>query len=173
MISPYETVVLKLSGEALGGEDSGHLDSSTYASTAVQISEIVDGIRCTVVMGGGNIFRGRDSTTFGLSSSEGDVAGMLATGVNAILLSGMLAKNGVPSEIFTRGPCSGFGSRWAVDSIRMALSKGTVAIVAGGLRVPGLASDVPAVDVAAQLGAQLVVMSKHDVRGVFFSRSSH
>ena len=164
----YRRVVLKLSGEAFSSE-LATLDSDQFAEAARSITEVhALGADVLVVVGGGNVFRGAEREKFNLSSSDGDKVGMIATGLNAALLEGGLRAIGTSVEVFSRGPCIGVGTPWERNAVNAALEHGVV-ILAGGLGVPSMSTDVPAVHAAVELDADAVIMEKHGVDGVYTS----
>jgi uridylate kinase len=162
----YQRIVLKVSGESLGSPGI-QLNPLRFAETAQSIAELRDmGVCVTVVVGGGNIFRGRDSLEWDVDQDTADEVGMAATGVNAKLLSGKLRAKGVPHQIFSRGTASGSGVRYEPANMRTLLADGQVAIIAGGSGETGHSTDLPAIQAAIDTGAEVVIMSKHGVQGV-------
>ncbi len=162
----YRRIVLKVSGESLGSPGV-RLNPLRFAETAQSIADVRDlGVRVAVVVGGGNIFRGRDSLEWDLDQDTADEAGMAATGVNAKLLSGKLRAKGVPHQIFARGTASGAGVCYEPASMLTLLSGGGVVIIAGGSGETGHSTDLPAIQAAIDIDAEAVVMSKHGVQGV-------
>jgi uridylate kinase len=164
---PYRRVMLKISGESLGGEAGQAFGPGPLADAADQIKQLTNsGVQCAVVVGGGNLFRAQDSHRFGISTAVGDQLGMMATGMNATMLEGLLQERGVAAQYFGSGPASGRGRRWSPRQARAHLARGTVVVIAGGLGIGGVSTDVPAVKFAADIKADVVVMSKHGVEGV-------
>ena len=93
----YKRVLLKLSGEALGGDKGYGIDPVTVVNMAKQIKEVRDlGVELVIVVGGGNIFRGSFGSERGLERSTGDYMGMMATVINAMALQDTLEKEGLP-----------------------------------------------------------------------------
>ncbi len=164
----YDSIVLKVSGESLGG--NGLLEPQRFISVAQMIANVQSmGIAVTVVLGGGNIFRGTLDEKWGLSRVQADLAGMAATGINALLLGGLLDNFGIVAAIFSRGPAAGIGSSYQPEGVRASLDGGAVVLLAGGLGIPGISTDVAAVDAAIDTGSPAVIMSKHGVDGVYTS----
>ena len=99
----YRRVLLKLSGEALENKETGlHLDPSIISGCASAIREVHDlGVQVALVVGGGNIFRGMSGELRGISRSQGDYMGMLATVINALALQAGLEKHGVDTRVMT------------------------------------------------------------------------
>ena len=161
------TLVIKASGEALGFP----FDEAAFIATAHQIRQIASaGHGVAVIVGGGNIVRGADLVRqwTSISSDAADAAGMLGTGVNAVLLGDVLRSLGMRAEVVPRGPLTGMvNGGWGTDAIRGALAEGVIVIIAGGLGVPGMSSDVAALSLAAGVKAEAVIMGKHDVDAVY------
>ena len=165
----YQRVVLKVSGESLGSSGSS-LDLDRITGVAESIIAIrAAGVAVTVVVGGGNIFRGTQNDSGKIEPARADHAGMAATGVNAILLQAVIQGMDAAAEIFSRGPCTGIGTPYDDGSLRRALDEGTVGIIAGGMGVPGISTDVPAVRAAIDTKASVVIMSKFGTKGVYDS----
>jgi uridylate kinase len=167
-MTPYRRVVLKLSGESLGGSTA--LDSHLLRDAVKDLMEIHElGVSLTVVVGGGNLFRGNVAHLYGLPPDKADEIGMTCTGINAMVLAGMLADLDVRAQVFSRGPCIGFGQPYRASDVRDVLDLGTIAILAGGMGVPGISTDVAAVAAASDMAADAVVMSKFGTDGVYSS----
>src|SRR5258707_14556413 len=98
----YGRILLKLSGEALGGEKGVGISASSVQDMARQIREVRElGVQVVVVVGGGNIFRGLPGSERGIERATGDYMGMLATGINALALQDALEKIGVAAPVPT------------------------------------------------------------------------
>ena len=101
----YNRILLKLSGEAIGGPDGQGLDEDILEKFATQIADIAKaGVQIGIVIGGGNIFRGLQGSKRGFDRVRGDQMGMLATVINSIGLSLFIKGQGVPAEVFTSTP---------------------------------------------------------------------
>jgi uridylate kinase len=166
----YKRIVLKVSGEFLGATTAA-LDADRFRQVCSSVESLVDiGVETCVVVGGGNIMRGAQFHDWGVSQSEADVVGMMATGVNAALLSSMLAARGVASPVLmSNGPCSGLGHGWSGDDAVQTLEACGTVIVAGGWGRPLVSTDYPAVAFAAEIGADAVLMAKSGTTGVYDS----
>jgi uridylate kinase len=125
------------------------------------------GVSATVIVGGGNIFRGTQAGAWHLDRQHADRIGMAATGVNALLLHGSLMSMGVPAQIFSRGPCTGIGSPYNLERLRAVLVEGGIPILAGGMGISGFSTDVPAVYAAIDTHAEVIIMAKHGTDGVY------
>jgi uridylate kinase len=161
----YERVVIKISGESLGG--AGMLDPIRFIPVAQMIASVSSmGVAATIVVGGGNIFRGARAAEFGLDRAQADLVGMASTIPNVLLLEGLLRGLGVQVAVFSRGPAEGVGSIYRRDDVLACLRGGAVALLAGGLGISGISTDVTAVHAAIDTDAPAVIMSKHGVEGV-------
>jgi uridylate kinase len=125
------------------------------------------GISMTVIVGGGNIFRANQGPSLRLSPDQADDLGMYATGFNAQMLAFNLSNMGVPVQIFSRGVAGGLGISYDIPELRSVISNGQVAIIAGGSGKRGTSTDVPAVQAAYDTGADVVIMAKNRVDGVY------
>jgi uridylate kinase len=165
---PLRRVLLKLSGEFFGGDAGQGLDSGAFGTAARQIRALRrTGIEVAVVVGGGNIFRGRVATEWRIDELLADEVGMLATGVNAKALAAALERDGVPACVVGVGPCEGIGISLSEEKMDWALRDGDVVILAGGSGRPGVSTDVPAVELAQALSVDLLIFTKHGVDAVY------
>lgn len=138
----YKRILLKLSGEAVGGPDGQGLDEPVLASYASQIASVVrKGVQVAIVIGGGNIFRGLAGASQGFDRVHGDQMGMLATVINSIALSIFIRKEGVPAEVFTSTPMAPMAKYYSRDEAVEFMEKGGVAIIGGGTGNPFFSTD--------------------------------
>ena len=164
----YDRIVIKISGESLG--DYNLLEPKRFAPVAQMIAAVHSmGVTVTVVVGGGNIFRGTLADQWELEREQADAVGMAATGVNVLILQGLLRNLGLLPAVFSRGPAGGIGQPYDCDHVRASLEKRAIVLLAGGLGVPGISTDVAAVEAAIDTEAPAVIMSKHDVDGIYTS----
>jgi uridylate kinase len=164
----YDRIVIKISGESLG--EYNLLEPKRFTPVAQMIAAVHSmGVTVTVVVGGGNIFRGALADYWELEREQADAVGMAATGVNVLILQGLLCNLGLAPAIFSRGPAEGTGQPYDREHVRASLEKGAIVLLAGGLGVPGISTDVAAIEAAIDTGAPAVIMSKHDVDGVYTS----
>src|SRR5512140_984118 len=143
--SPYKRIMLKLSGEALMGDQQYGIDLAVLDKIASEIKEIYGlGIEIAVVIGGGNIFRGIAASAKGMERATADYMGMLATVINALALQDALEKSGVPTRVLSaiemRAVAEPFIPRKAVRH----LEKGRVVIFAAGTGNPYFTTDTAA-----------------------------
>lgn len=162
----YERIVVKISGESLCGD--GPLDRSRMSEVARSIAGVhALGVGLVVVVGGGNLFRGPDGVEWEIDPWQADQAGMLATGINVVLLAGILDRMGVPTETFSRGACIGVGLPYTRREVCTAVDEKRVAFLAGGMGISGVSTDVPAVHAAVDVQAEAIIMAKHGIDGVY------
>jgi len=164
----YKRVLLKLSGEAFGGERSYGIDVPTLTRIAKQIKELTQmGVGVAIVVGGGNIWRGSEAEASGMDRVTADYAGMLATVINALALQDVLERE----EVTTRTQSSIGISQVAELFIRRRavrhLEKGRVVIFAGGTGNPYMTTDTAAALRAIEIGAEVLLMTKHGVDGIY------
>ena len=138
----YNRILLKLSGEAIGGPDGQGLDEDILEKFAAQIADIAKaGVQIGIVIGGGNIFRGLQGSKCGFDRVRGDQMGMLATVINSIGLSLFIKGQGVPAEVFTSTPMRPMVKYYMRDEALDYMEKGGVAIIAGGTGNPFFTTD--------------------------------
>ncbi len=164
----YRRVLLKLSGEALAGDAGSGIDPAIVSSIADQVHEVVaHGVQVAIVVGGGNIWRGIAASAKGMERSSADYMGMLATVLNALALQDALEKRGV----FTRVQSAIAMHQVAEPYIRRRamrhMEKGRVVILAAGTGNPYFSTDSAAALRALELGADVLLMAKNRVDGVY------
>ena len=163
----YKRILLKLSGEALMGEQNYGIDPAVATSIAQDIAEIQAlGVQTAVVIGGGNIFRGLAASARGMDRSTGDYMGMLATVINALALQDALEHNGVATRVLTaiemRSVAEPFIRRRAVRH----LEKGRVVVFAAGTGNPYFTTDTAAALRAMEMKAE-VILKGTKVDGIY------
>ena len=137
--------LLKLSGEALGGDAGFGIEPSVMNSVCAQISAVVaSGVELAIVLGGGNIFRGQALAADGLDRVAGDRMGMLATVMNGIALRDYLARHGVQAQLFSAFQVGGLAPEYRRDDALACLTKGQVTILTGGTGNPYFTTDTAA-----------------------------
>lgn len=138
----YKRVLLKLSGESLGGKLGKGIDETCLAAYAEEIANAVKaGLQVGIVIGGGNIFRGLQGVGKGFDRVNGDKMGMLATVINSLGLAMALRSAGVEAEVFTATPMEPIARYYTRDNAVAVLEKGGVAIIAGGTGNPYFTTD--------------------------------
>ncbi|MFH0838925.1 MAG: UMP kinase [Candidatus Omnitrophota bacterium] len=165
----YKRIVLKLSGEALQGEQKYGIDPNVVSSIAAQIKEVKDlGLEIAVVIGGGNIFRGVNAARQGIDRSTADYMGMLATIINGLALQDALEKKGVFTRVQTAIEMQKLAEPYIRRRAMRHLEKNRVVIFVGGTGNPYFSTDTTAALRAIELGAE-VILKATKVDGVFSS----
>ena len=164
----YKRVLLKISGAALTGDKKYGIDFAVVSGLARQIKQVVGmGVEMGIVVGGGNIWRGSTAAEMGMERSTADYAGMLATLLNALALQDTLEKIDVPtrvqSALHVESVCEPFIRRRAINH----LEKGRVVIFACGSGNPYVTTDTAAALRAFEIGAEVLLMAKNGVDGVY------
>lgn len=164
----YKRVVLKLSGEALAGEIGYGIDANVIGSLARQIREVVElGVEVAVVVGGGNIWRGISGTEKGIDRATADYMGMLATVMNSLALQDALERIDVPTRVQTSIEMRQVAEPYIRRRAIRHLEKGRVVIFAGGNGNPFFSTDTTAALRAAEIEAEVILMAKNNVDGVY------
>ncbi|HHY21389.1 MAG TPA: UMP kinase [Bacilli bacterium] len=167
-MSNYKRVVLKLSGEALAGEMGYGIDPSVIQSIASQIKEIVEmGVEVAVVVGGGNIWRGMAGSAKGMDRATADYMGMLATVMNSLALQDSLEKIGVETRVQTSIEMRQVAEPYIKRKAIRHLEKKRVVIFAAGTGNPYFSTDTTAALRAAEIEAEVILMAKNNVDGVY------
>ncbi len=161
-------ILLKLSGEALKGETASGIDPKTVFGIASEIKEIHDlGVEVGIVVGGGNIWRGKTAEGLGMDRAQADYMGMLATIMNGLAIQDALEKAGVPTRVMTAVPCNNVAEPYIRRRAIRHLEKGRVCIFVGGIGNPYFSTDTACVLRATEIGAEKVLMAKNKVEGVY------
>ncbi|MBQ1683794.1 MAG: UMP kinase [Bacteroidales bacterium] len=163
----YKRVLLKLSGESLGGPSGKGLEPESlnrYASEVV--AAVRAGHQVAIVNGGGNIFRGLQGVGKGFDRVTGDRMGMLATIINSLALAGAIKSQGVNAEVFTATPLEPYARYYTRDNAIKVLEEGGVALIAGGTGNPFFTTDSGAALRALELGADALLKGTR-VDGVY------
>ena len=144
-MSTYKRVLLKLSGESLGGPAGKGIDENWLAAYAEEIAEAVkNGLQVAIVIGGGNIFRGLQGVGKGFDRVNGDKMGMLATVINSLGLAMAIRSAGVEAEVFTATPMMPVARYYMRDDAVAVMERGGVALIAGGTGNPYFTTDTGA-----------------------------
>ena len=159
MESPfYKKILLKLSGEALMGDQEFGISSDVIASYAKQIKEIVDlGVEVSIVIGGGNIFRGISGAAQWVDRVTGDHMGMLATVINSLALQNSIEKLGVPTRVQTAIEMPKIAEPFIKRRAQRHLEKGRVVIFGAGTGNPYFTTDTAAALRAIEMGTDVVI----------------
>ena len=159
MESPfYKKILLKLSGEALMGDQEFGISSDVITSYAKQIKEIVDlGVEVSIVIGGGNIFRGLSGAAQGVDRVTADHMGMLATVINSLALQNSIEKLGVPTRVQTAIEMPKIAEPFIKRRAQRHLEKGRVVIFGAGTGNPYFTTDTAAALRAIEMGTDVVI----------------
>jgi uridylate kinase len=141
----YKRVLLKLSGEALMGKRDYGLDNDTVRAIAVDIGDVVGmGVQVSVVIGGGNLFRGVSGAAAGMERAQADYIGMLATVMNALAMQAALEQRGTPTRVQSAIPMSSVCEPYIRRRAERHMEKGRVVIFAAGTGNPFFTTDTAA-----------------------------
>lgn len=163
----YKRVLLKLSGESLGGPSGKGIDENSLSAYAEEIAQAVkNGLQVAIVIGGGNIFRGLQGVGKGFDRVNGDKMGMLATVINSLALSMAIRSAGVEAEVFTATPMMPVARYYMRDDAVAVLEKGGVALLAGGTGNPFFTTDSGAALRALEINADALLKGTR-VDGVY------
>lgn len=164
----YKRVVLKLSGEALAGEAGFGINPPIIHSVANQVKEIAElGVEVAVVVGGGNIWRGKIGSEMGMDRATADYMGMLATVMNSLALQDSLEQNGIETRVQTSIDMRQIAEPYIRRRAIRHLEKKRVVIFAAGTGNPYFSTDTTAALRAAEIEADVILMAKNNVDGVY------
>ena len=164
----YKRVILKLSGEALAGQLGYGIDSEMITSIAQQVKEVVDlQVEVAIVVGGGNIWRGIAGSAKGIDRATADYMGMLATVMNSLALQDALETIGVPTRVQISITMQQVAEPYIRRRAMRHLEKGRVVIFAAGTGNPYFSTDTTAALRAAEIEAEVILMAKNKVDGVY------
>lgn len=165
----FKRVLLKLSGEALGGQAGLSISPQALQRMAKQVREVQElGVELAVVIGGGNIFRGLSGSRRGIERASGDYMGMLATIINSIALQDALEKLGLATRVLSSITMSQIAEPFIRRRALRHLEKGRVVIFAGGTGNPYFSTDTAAALRANEIGAD-VILKATKVDGIYDS----
>jgi len=158
MTPKYKRILLKLSGETLGGERGSGFDYDTIRALADSVVSVHNlGVEIGVVVGGGNIFRGSKSTEGNVGRVAGDHMGMLATVINSICLQEILEQRGVLTRVLSAIELNAIAEPYIKRRADRHLEKKRVVIFAAGTGNPFFTTDTAAVLRASEVGAEIVI----------------
>lgn len=163
----YKTILLKLSGEALAGRNGYGIDPEIIGGIASEIKEVIDlGVQVSLVIGGGNIFRGLAASAAGMDRSSADYMGMLATVMNSLAMQDALEKVGVKTRVQSAIEMREIAEPYIRRRAVRHLEKGRVVIFAAGTGNPYFTTDTAASLRAMEIGAEIILKATK-VDGVF------
>jgi uridylate kinase len=164
----FKRVILKLSGEALAGQIGFGIDQEMISSIAEQVKDVQElGVEVAIVVGGGNIWRGLSGSAKGIDRATADYMGMLATVMNSLALQDALEKIDVPTRVQTSIAMQQIAEPYIRRRAMRHLEKGRVVIFAAGTGNPYFSTDTTAALRAAEIEAEVILMAKNKVDGVY------
>ncbi len=164
----YRRIVLKLSGEALSGEQGYGIDPKIIQSVAKQVKAVAElGVEIAIVVGGGNIWRGKVGSEMGMDRASADYMGMLATIMNSLALQDGLETIGVQTRVQTSIEMRQVAEPYIRRKAIRHLEKKRVVIFAAGTGNPYFSTDTTAALRAAEIEAEVILMAKNNVDGVY------
>lgn len=166
----YKRIVLKISGESLAGDKSSGsiLDISILNNYAKVIKKLVDdGIQVSIVVGAGNIWRGKIAENMGMDRGTADYMGMLGTIMNALAIQNILEQNDVQTRVMTSLPIDAVAEPYIRRKAIHHLDKGYVVIFGGGTGNPFFSTDTAAALRASEINADVILMAKNGADGVY------
>ncbi|MBI4690495.1 MAG: UMP kinase [Nitrospirae bacterium] len=165
----YKKILLKLSGEVLMGERGFGIDPTTVDYIAKEIKKVVNlGAEISIVIGGGNIFRGVEASVKGMERASADYMGMLATVINALALQNALEKNNIPTRVQSAIEMRELAEPYIRRRAMRHLEKGRIVIFAAGTGNPYFTTDTAAALRGMEIGAD-VILKATKVDGVYTS----
>jgi uridylate kinase len=168
-VSAYNRVLLKLSGEVFGGGQIG-LDLDVIGGIAKEIADVArDGVQVAIVVGGGNFFRGAELQQRGMERARADYMGMLGTVMNCLALQDLIEHQGVETRVQTAITMGQVAEPYIPRRAERHLEKGRVVIFGAGSGMPYFSTDTVAAQRALEIGAQVILMGKQGVDGVYDS----
>ncbi|PWG00723.1 UMP kinase [Levilactobacillus bambusae] len=164
----YKRIILKLSGEALAGDQGFGIHPPVIKTIAEEIKDVFDlGIQIGIVVGGGNMWRGEAGAQMGMERAQADYIGMLATIMNALALQDNLESIGVPTRVQTSIEMRQIAEPYIRRKAIRHLEKDRVVIFAGGTGNPYFSTDTAAALRAAEINADAILMAKNGVDGIY------
>lgn len=164
----FKRILLKLSGEALTGAQGFGIEPDIIAGIADEISSAYSlGVQIAIVVGGGNIFRGVQGSSWGMDKAAADYVGMLATIMNCLILQEVLTRKGIPTRVQTAIAMPAVAEPFIRLRAIRHLEKGRVVIFGGGTGNPHVTTDTAAALRAAEMKADAILMAKNQVDGVY------
>ncbi|RAZ79218.1 UMP kinase [Planococcus halotolerans] len=167
-VQQYKRIVLKLSGEAMAGGQGFGLSPEIIKSVAAQVKDVVElGVEVAVVVGGGNIWRGKVGSEMGMDRATADYMGMLATVMNSLALQDSLEKQDVETRVLSSIEMRQVAEPYIRRRAIRHLEKKRVVIFAAGTGNPYFSTDTTAALRAAEIEADVILMAKNNVDGVY------
>jgi uridylate kinase len=166
--SAYRRLLIKLSGGALAGENGFGISPTVISRLAAELREVHElGTELCVVIGGGNVIRGVAAASQGMDRANADYMGMMAGVINALALQDSLEKEGLPTRVLTALEIKAVAEPYIRRRAMRHLEKGRVVVFAGGTGNPYFSTDTAAALRAAEMHAEVILMAKQGVDGVY------
>ena len=170
MKAAYGRLLVKLSGEQLAGNSGFGISPAVIEATAREIHEVHElGVQLAVVVGGGNVIRGIHASEQGLDRANADYMGMMASVINSLALQDALEKAGLVTRVLSALEIQSVAEPYIRRRAVRHLEKGRIVLFAGGTGNPYFSTDTAAALRAAEIGAELILMAKSGVDGVYDS----
>ncbi|MDQ3539797.1 MAG: UMP kinase [Chloroflexota bacterium] len=165
----YQRVLVKLSGGAFAGDTEGSFDKAAVDHLADEIIALRDaGVQVAIMVGGGNIFRGRLAEQWNIERIEADNIGMMATVINSLILRGALTARGTSEvRVMTAIPMASITEPYIRLRAIKHLDKGYIVVFAAGTGQPFVTTDYPAVQRAIEIRAEVILAAKQGADGVY------
>ena len=164
----YKRILLKLSGEALMGDDAYGINRATIVRMVREVAEVTQlGCEVAVVIGGGNIFRGVAGGAGGMDRATADYMGMMATVMNALALGDTMRQEGMTARVMSAIAIDQVVEPYVRPKALQYLEEGKVVIFAGGTGQPFMTTDYPAVQRAIEVRAQALLSAKSGTDGIY------
>ncbi len=166
--SKYNRIILKLSGEALAGSDGFGINPVVIKDIASQVKGAKElGVEIAIIVGGGNIWRGKIGSDLGMDRGTADYMGMLATVMNSLALQDSLEQIGCETRVLTSIEMKEVAEPYIRRRAIRHLEKGRIVIFAAGIGNPYFSTDTTAALRAAEVEADVILMGKNNVDGVY------
>lgn len=164
----YQRILIKLSGEALAGDKGVGIDIPTVQSIAKEIAEVHNsGVQIALVIGGGNLWRGKPAAEAGMDRVQADYTGMLGTVMNALVMADSLQQYGVDTRVQTAIPMQTVAEPYVRGRALRHLEKNRIVVFGAGIGSPYFSTDTTAALRAAEIEAEAILMAKNGVDGVY------
>lgn len=164
----YKRIILKLSGEALAGEDGFGINPATVQAVARELAEIHQlGVEIGIIVGGGNIWRGKTASDLGMERAGADYMGMLATIMNGLAIQDALETINVDTRVMSAITMQQVAEPYIRRRALRHLEKGRIVIFTGGTGSPYFTTDTTAALRASEVNAEVILMAKNGVDGVY------
>jgi uridylate kinase len=164
----YRRLLIKLSGGALAGENGFGISPTVISRLAAELREVHElGTELCVVIGGGNVIRGVAAASQGMDRANADYMGMMAGVINALALQDSLEKEGLPTRVLTALEIKAVAEPYIRRRAMRHLEKGRIVVFAGGTGNPYFSTDTAAALRAAEMHAEVILMAKQGVDGVY------